>query len=152
MVSGSRHENRPCNRISTERQRDRTRQSQRYGVTREIADTIYYPLQIRLRGKQGRIDRPDCTRTANPRPLAVPGPGGAGRGRTGGPGRVDVPLSFDLTPPPRARERVTRYPLTVSLSITRSPLVRPSQAAQSSGLIQSQTAPGPKPSQTRSKD
>ena len=36
-------------------------------------------------------------------------------------------LSFDLTPPPRARERVTRYPLTVSLSITRSPLVRPSR-------------------------
>ena len=35
-----------------------------------------------------------------------------------------------ITPPPRARERVTRYPLTVSLSITRSPLVRPSQAAQ----------------------
>ena len=37
-------------------------------------------------------------------------------------------LSFDLTPPPRARrERVTRYPLTVSLSITRSPLDRPSR-------------------------
>ena len=33
--------------------------------------------------KQGRIDRSDCTRTANPRPLADPGPGGAGRGRTG---------------------------------------------------------------------
>ena len=36
--------------------------------------------------EQGRIDpAPDCTRTANPRPLAVPGPGGAGRGRDGDP-------------------------------------------------------------------
>ena len=40
-----------------------------------------------LRQKQGRIDRSDCTRTANPRPLADPGPGGAGRGRTGDPGQ-----------------------------------------------------------------
>ena len=40
-----------------------------------------------LRQKQGRIDRSDCTRTANPRPLADPGPGGAGRGRTGDDGQ-----------------------------------------------------------------
>ena len=37
---------------------------------------------VHLRQKQGRIDRSDCTRTANPRPLAVSGPGGAGRDRT----------------------------------------------------------------------
>ena len=37
------------------------------------------PAPRRLCQKQGRIDRSDCTRTANPRPLAVSGPGGAGR-------------------------------------------------------------------------
>ena len=39
-------------------------------------------------------------------------------------------LSFNHPALASAGARFTRYPLTVSLSITRSPLVRPSQAAQ----------------------
>ena len=44
--------------------------------------------------KQGRIHRPDVPQTANPRPLAVPCPGGAGRDRTGNPGLPDVPFFY----------------------------------------------------------
>ena len=72
-----------------------------------------------LCGKQGRIDRPDVPRTANPRPLAVPCPGGAGRDRTGEPGLGGC--SFLLPPSRHVLAKLGRHGRTnFSMSRLRS--------------------------------
>ena len=77
---------------------------------------------MHLCGKQGRIDRPDVPRTANPRPLAVPCPGGAGRDRTGDPGLRGCSFLLPITPfTTRAGHKLGRHGRTnFSMSRLRS--------------------------------